>query len=257
MKKCLVCEESFDGIMTAIYDGWVLMNQGHDVKIFPGEGYSYDMFTEYIECETNVDKAMRVAKSVRVKISEYAYSMVYHASMHFDKNRADAIFEFLKVGYKTGGSVTRRLADPVVMRIMELDRKTGNEAHLFREFLRFREIDGKILYGKIEPKCDVIPLMINHFANRYPLENWIIYDEYHKKAAVHKSEDKTIIVSGNELEKIVSKMEIDDEYEELWKVFFKTIGIESRYNPRCQQTMMPQWYRKNMTEFEDKNKQAK
>ena len=29
----LVCDDSFDGIMTAIYDGWVLMLKGNKVKI--------------------------------------------------------------------------------------------------------------------------------------------------------------------------------------------------------------------------------
>ena len=32
----LVCDDSFDGIMTAVYDGWVLMLKGNKVKIYPG-----------------------------------------------------------------------------------------------------------------------------------------------------------------------------------------------------------------------------
>ena len=31
----LVCDDTFDGIMTAIYDGWVLMNKGCIVSIHP------------------------------------------------------------------------------------------------------------------------------------------------------------------------------------------------------------------------------
>ena len=42
----------------------------------------------------------------------------------------------------------------------------------------------------------------------------------------------------------------EDEYEELWKVFFNTIAINERYNPKCQCTHLPKWYRKNMLEHE-------
>ena len=48
----------------------------------------------------------------------------------------------------------------------------------------------------------------------------------------------------------LKELQTEDEYRELWKVFFNTIGIESRYNPKCQQNHMPEWYRRNMTEFE-------
>ena len=40
----LVCDDTFDGIMTAIYDGWVLMNKGCIVSIHPGKGYSATFF---------------------------------------------------------------------------------------------------------------------------------------------------------------------------------------------------------------------
>lgn len=40
----LVCDESFDGIMTAVYDGWVLMNKGCNVQIHPGKDYAPTFF---------------------------------------------------------------------------------------------------------------------------------------------------------------------------------------------------------------------
>ena len=43
--------------------------------------------------------------------------------------------------------------------------------------------------------------------------------------------------------------EPDDAFVGLWKGFFSHIGIHERKNPRCQRSMLPLWYRKNMTEF--------
>jgi probable DNA metabolism protein len=57
------------------------------------------------------------------------------------------------------------------------------------------------------------------------------------------------MVMGKEVEESIGTLKVTDRYEELWKVFFKTINIEQRKNLKGQQTHLPQWYRKNMNEF--------
>ena len=39
MNVTLVCEDNIEGIMTAIYDGWVYMNKGYSVNIHPGSDF--------------------------------------------------------------------------------------------------------------------------------------------------------------------------------------------------------------------------
>ena len=167
----LVCDDTFDGIMTAIYDGWVLMNKGCIVNIHPGKDYSATFFSEFITIDTDLDKSVRVAKSIRIKISIEAYMMVYRACMHFDNDKGNEIFGFLKLGYAVGARVTKMLTNPHVLRVTELSRKAVNEAHLFKGFVRFDELKGWVLYSRIQPKCDVVPLIINHFQDRFPEED--------------------------------------------------------------------------------------
>ncbi len=250
MNVTLVCEESFEGIMTAIYDGWIFMNKGYKVNIHPGKSYIPSFFSQFITIKTDVQKAWKVSESLKVKVSVEAHSMVFRACMHYDEDRADAVFEFLKIAYPTGAGVVKMLGNSAVMRVMELSRKVANETHFFKEFLRFTELKEKILYGKIGPRCDVVPLLAHHFQARFPEENWIIYDEKRIKAAIHPKKKKTILMKGQNMEDLTKDMQFHDEYTDLWKVFFNTIGIEARYNPKCQQNMMPKWYRKNVTEMQ-------
>lgn len=250
MNITLVCEDSFDGIMTAVYDGWVLMNQGHIVHIYPGNSYEPSFFSEFRPIKTDLDKAYKVSESIRRKISVEAHTLVFRASLHFDKSKGDIIFGFLKIAYPTGARVTKMLGNEYVMQLMELSRKVMNEAHLFKGFVRFKELPGKVLYSHIDPKCDVLPAIGYHFQERFPLENWIIYDEKRKKAAVHPAGKKYFFLNGQDLQELLKYEEIEDNYEDLWKVFFDTIGIASRKNDRCQNTHLPKWYRKNMIEFE-------
>ncbi|MFQ9515750.1 MAG: TIGR03915 family putative DNA repair protein [Eubacterium sp.] len=249
MNVTLVCEESFEGIMTAVYDGWVLMNQGHQVSIHPGTGYTPSFFSEFMTIETNVKKAEKVAKSIQVKVSMEAYTMVFRACMHYADDRADAVFNFLKVAYPAGARVVKMLGNPAVMRVTELSRKVANETHMFKEFVRFTELKGNVLFSKIEPKCDVLLLLSYHFQQRFPEEKWIIYDTKRIKASVHPVKGECILIKDRNMEELTKGMQNGQEYEALWQVFFDTIGIEERYNPKCQRTMMPLWYRKNATEF--------
>lgn len=249
MNITLVCEDCFEGIMSAVYDGWVYMNKGYQVNIQPGMGYTPSFFSEYVAIETDVKKAEKVARSIRVKISEEAYVMVYRSCQHYEQDKADAVFGFLKIGYAVGAKVTKMLGDVSVMRVMELSRKVANEAHSFREFLRFKELKGNILYAKIEPKCNVIPFVSHHFQARFPEENWIIYDAKHILSAVHPAGKNAILIKDENIDELTKNMETEDGYEDLWKVFYDAIGIEARYNLKCQRTMMPLWYRKNMTEM--------
>lgn len=251
MNITLVCQDSFDGIMTAVYDGWVLMNMGHNISIYPGDRYEPSFFSEFREIETNLDKSYKVSESIKRKISVEAYSLVFKASLHFDQKKGDVIFGFLQIGYPLGAKVTKMLGNEYVMSLMELSRKVSNESHLFKGFVRFRELEGKILYSNIAPKCDVLPIIGYHFQERYPLENWIIYDEKRKKAIVHPSGKKYFFLNGKDMEELIKNIGVEDDYEKLWKVFFTTIGIESRKNEQCQNNLLPKWFRNNMTEFKN------
>lgn len=251
MNVTLVCEETFEGIMTAVYDGWVYMNRGYKVNIYPGTSYTPSFFSEFIQIKTDRQKAEKVAKSIRIKISTEAYIAVFRACMHYDEDRADAVFEFLKTGYQAGAKVMKMLGRPEVIRVMELSRKVSNETHRFKEFVRFKELKGKVLYSRIEPKCDVLMLISNHFKNRFPEEKWIIYDAKRIQAAVHSPKSECILIKEQNMDKLTENMQNGQEYEDLWKVFFDTIGIKERYNPKCQRNFIPMWYRNNVTEFQE------
>ena len=44
------------------------------------------------------------------------------------------------------------------------------------------------------------------------------------------------------------------KYRDLWRLFYHTVSIEERYNPKCRMTHMPKRYWNNMTEFQHDEK---
>ena len=120
------------------------------------------------------------------------------------------------------------LQEPVVMRMMELRRNVGNEAHYFREFLRFSSVNGEIYVAHIEPKSDVLLSVANHFADRMPSEHWIIMDDGRNVAAVHPKNENFYIrdLTEEESKQLLKTSECIDEFVTLWKEYFETIAIK-------------------------------
>ena len=42
---------------------------------------------------------------------------------------------------------------------------------------------------------------------------------------------------------------LKDIYEEMWSAYFSSMAIDERFNEKCQNTLLPRWYRKHMLEF--------
>lgn len=247
------CEDQFESMMTCIYEAWASKNGHSNVRLMLEPVLEPELFCRYHHVEGDPQIAQKVVRSVRRKISRKAYEMMYGAAMSFRPEKLDAIYRFLVLGFYVGASVTDLLGEACVNTVFQLDRKVKNEAHYFREFIRFSSVmDGRILWARIDPKCDILTLVAPHFCDRMPSEAWMIVDGARGVAAVHPPDEEFYLtkVSKDELSRMEVSRGKTDPYAGLWKSFFHAVGIEQRRNVKCQRTMLPLWYRKNMTEFQ-------
>ena len=168
--------------------------------------------------------------------------------------KAEAILHVMQAARKVKPSkrIMDFLGNPSVAKVFEMKRRVSNEAHYFIEFVRFRELENGVLFSEIEPKNRVLTCIAEHFADRFPMENWVIYDNTHQEFLVHPAGKHWVLVQGEVPERNVTEQitEAEKEYEKLWKGFFKTISIKERENLKCQRTHIPVKYRKNVTEFQ-------
>lgn len=257
----LHCEENIDGMLTAIYDAFVYKKEMHEyadnITISVGDNTEQLLFANEIEVRTDATKAEKTAKAISNQLGFSVYHTVIRVLCHFDQDRASVVLGYLVRAFSKGNQVWECLTDPYVMRMMEMNRKVNNECEKFMGFTRFRQL-GSFLYAEIEPKCDAIQVMREHFEDRYPGENFVIYDVRRKYALVHRAHTGSVFVSGEAFFEQLTEEEVDqiarrDDYEELWRVYFDTMGIEERENERCQNTLLPKWYRKHMIEFTSAN----
>ncbi|WP_346908147.1 TIGR03915 family putative DNA repair protein [Faecalicatena orotica] len=251
-KQVYICHDTITGIFSAIYDAWK-ESRDTEAGIALRGCLMPQLFCEYREVDEKEQKSIAVERLIKNNLGYNAYWDLYHALLSDDPEKADAVYQTILAARKVKDSrkIMEHLSNPHVAKVFELSRKVANEAHLFTEFIRFRELDNGVLLSEITPKGRVLTCIADHFTNRFPLENWMVYDKTHKVFLVHKVGMNWILVEGEELDQTeaekVSTAEL--EYERLWKGFCKSIAIKERENLACQRNHLPIHFRQDMTEF--------
>ncbi len=256
-----LCEDSIDGIFTGVYDAWASKYGHRNVALTTHSPDNYTLFDEYITVATNMEKSCKVANTLRQRLGEEVYSQICDAASALEEPgsktaqmpKADAIYRTIVLGLslKEGWRVMGYLGEPYVNRVFQLSRATGNEAHHLLGFLRFQELENGVLFARIHPKNDVLPLLGNHFSDRLPEENFMIYDETRKKAALHRKGSYFFLTGTEGLnEQLLHRFSSEElKYQQLWCSFFESIAIEARCNPKLQNQNIPKRFQKDIIEF--------
>ena len=253
--QIFLCEDSVDGIFTGVYDAWA-SGLGHDnVRLLAGDEESVrqaELFCEYRVIRPDPDKAEKVLRTVKNKISILSARMLVSACCSERKDKAEAVYRFIVLGLKLGRRTADRLTNPYVLAVFEMNRQVGNEVHHYLGFLRFSKVYRNILFAEFEPKSDIAALVAPHFADRLPGENFVICDRRRKKAAVHPAQSPWYMteVTDELLYQMEKEAGKEEDYPNLWKAFFESIAIEERRNERLQNTLLPKRFRNMMTEFQ-------
>lgn len=247
------CKERFEDKMSCIYTAWeAALKYGHkEIRLLTEPVLQETLFDEYTHVDYNEEKTDKVIRTIKNKLGNKGMLYVYRVALSTEEDALDAIYRLLIKGFKVGPGIFDAYADQDVIRIFEISRRVGNEAHFFKEFARFNSVDNQVYICHIEPKDDVISIVAEHFADRMPSEHFMIIDDNREYAVVHPKDGENYIrfFSDDEMEKLSLSEAYEDEYTDMWRTFFKTIAIKERENPKCQRNMMPMWYRKHAVEF--------
>ena len=134
---------------------------------------------------------------------------------------------------------------------LKINKYVGYETHKLKGFVRFKELNNKVLYAEIEPTNNCIGLLTNHFKKRLKNEYFVIVDNKRNLISIYDKKD--IIITNKDNIKI-DELKYSDkelEIENLWTTFYKTIGIKERKNDRCRMNFMPKKYWKYIIEMSD------
>lgn len=231
---------SLEGLLCCVFESYVQQESPED--ILP-EGTPSFLPSRSIDTERS--HAVRVWRALKALGDAAEWVRVGWLSCVPD--RAIILYHFICAAFQKGASVCQRTSEPHVTPVFNAVHTARNEAHQYIQFLRFSDYQG-ILAAEIAPKAMVLPLMQNHFVQRFPREAFLIHDISHKQALFYQN--------GHSAIREIDSLQLDAadgierEYRKLWRCYYDTAAVEGRENPRCRMTHMPKRYWNHMTEFQ-------
>ena len=260
MRIIYVCEDSLTGIFSGIYEVWKRKMTAEEAGLEVGDSFERRLFCGYIFCKAEERKALAVIRMIQKNLGADVYEKISYALLSADRRKAEMVFRAMLEAKKLSRKdrLMEHLGNEAVRAVFGMYRQVANEAHHYKGFVRFRELKNKTLFAKIEPKHAVLPCIAEHFADRFPQENWVIYDKTHEVFLIHEKGKRYYFLqqymcmkgdSGSAQNIAGGFSEEEMDYEALWKEFVQSISVAERENRALQNQNLPLRFRTNLVEF--------
>ena len=222
------------------------------------EGDALPLFCDQtFSVTTDEEKARRVWAGLEKRLSREAMKLISVSWLSELRELNQPLFQYIcKVFVQ--GDIARNFADPDVLAVTNIARRVLHEQLRMKQFMRFQKAKDGTYLGVVSPDHNVLPIIIDHFRDRFNDQPWLIYDA--KRHYGFYYDGKTVIRITFENEAAVpfdmrngrlndEVLSSDDQLlQDLWRTYFKAICIRERMNPRKQLNDMPRRYWKYITE---------
>ena len=259
-----VFDNTLDGLLTAVFDSFFLHQQQVTLLV---EGEQLPLFAdEPHRVVTDGEKAERVWKGLEKHLSKEGLHMITISWLSEERALNQPLFNYIsKVFRLQVKDFERNASDEDVLAVRNTCRRVLHEQLRMKQFIRFQKAKDGTYLGVVSPDHNVLPLITDHFADRFNDQPWLIYDAKRHYGYYYSPlqppptgggvirvtfEDEASVpfdlADGKLSEEVLS--ENDKLFQDLWRIYFKAICIKERMNPKKQLSDMPRRYWKYMTE---------
>jgi len=256
---CLELAYSFDGSLEGFFSAVFAAYERHES---PNEILRMDcpqlrLGQQIAPIDTDIAHAQRVADGLANRFGSQYLSMVKEAFCSDKPDTPTAIYRFIRFSLDTKvpyaftarRNPLRQTTHPLVFPVLERQRAVSYEAERARQFVRFQHMSNNVWFARYKPNASVIPLVMPWFAARYNTQQFVIYDEAHCLAGVYDGRTWYLVP---DIEPNLPEPDADEALmQAAWRLFYRTIAIDERYNPELRRTNMPVRFWENLTEMQD------
>lgn len=244
INKTYLYDGSFDGFLTIIFDCY--SSKTLPQKIYQENNYSTNFLDKTLYIETDFEKSKRVFSGIEKNIGFDALCNTYYGFLSNEKEKEIYLLKYICDGFDIGPKINNQITISYVFKVINMKKRALSECHKLKGLLRFQEVSNNLYYASIHPDNNIIEPLGHHFIKRLPSQNFIIHDKIRDICLLYNGNEYKIIDSSNI--KIPDISYEEQKYQELWKLFFKTIAIPERKNSKCQMQYMPKKYWKDLIE---------
>ena len=141
-----------------------------------------------------------------------------------------------------------------MLQVQQISKQVHREKHRMEAFVRFQKTTDGLYYATVSPDFNVLPLIIRHFEKRYADQRWVIYDTNRRYGAYYDLSQVALVnleVPPHQRSMPLAPEARDtqeDIYQQLWQVYFSSVNIPERKNPKLHLRHMPKRYWKYLSE---------
>ncbi|MDR1331083.1 MAG: TIGR03915 family putative DNA repair protein [Tannerella sp.] len=245
-------DRTFEGLLSAVFNAY-------SRKVFPDKllksGEVAPLFTDGSHTVvSDASHAARVWSALLKKLARNTCNMLIHVWLSEEEGSDGLLFRYICKAFDHTHSIAWNFGDRDVLEADRIARRVSHEALYVKQFVRFQKAADDIFFAPVRPACNVLPLTVSHFTDRFADQQWVIYDltrRYGYFYNLHETREITFtdddrLLSG----KLDEALMADDEklFQNLWKGYFKAIAIRERLNPRLQRQHMPARFWQHLTE---------
>ena len=244
-----------DGLLTAVFDAFSLKEQPEQLL---AKGDALPLFCDHTYSVTTDDeKARRVWTGLEKHLSHEAVRLISVSWLSELSELSTPLFQYVCKVFRQG-DISKNFADSDVLTVTNIARRVLHEQLRMKQFIRFQKAKDGTYLAVVSPDHNVLPIIIDHFQDRFNDQPWLIYDAkrhygfyYDGQTAIRITfEDEASVpfnLSDGKLNEDVLSSD-DQLLQNLWRTYFKAICIKEHMNPRKQLQDMPRRYWKYMTE---------
>ena len=242
---------TLEGLLTAVFESYARHEIVRD--IVPENRYEPRLGQFSHVVETDFQKADRVREGVTRAVGPLAFTAIMKASTCEDYDMGIKVHRFIRYAMARpeqlrSSPILGELANPVVDDLVKLVKHAGNESERIRQFARFSHLENGVWFARVRPNASVVPLVMGHFAARFNIQPFILYDERHDVAGVYDGHGWKLV--RGEVVNVPNATDHDILMQEAWKRFYDSVSIDARYNPELRRQFLPVRWWGTLTEMQ-------
>ena len=239
-------DSTFNGFLSVVFE---IYRQHLDVgEIHPDRSDSpCNLFMQPFRIETSEDSAQRLKRAISNQASPDILSTLDAAFRSEEDGIEMKILAYLRKMFRgVDPTYAKNPTSDEMLPIFMTARSVRREVGGMLGMVRFSRMPDGTYFSEIEPKYDILELLIGHFKGRFANERWVIYDSKRGFGVYYDGKNPVEMSIPNIRQ--VSAMNSSDNFVQLWQDYYKSIAIKERENPKLMKQCLPVRYWKHLPE---------
>ena len=257
----MLYEPSFEGWLSAVF--YVYTNKLQDdesLQLIAHDCYIPSLIAQATSVATDADNAERVLIKLHKLLGRSGMRNILWGFLSEKAHIGTTLFQVIKyaIDYPSR-HIMQDLGNLNVLELVQTVKSVAREKHRMEAFVRFEHTTDDIYFARVEPDFNVLPLIGEHFRQRYQDQHWAIYDVargygiYYDKSKSTPSRPAALQTITNLDDAVLrnpASIHSKDEqrYQKFWQGYFTNVNIKERKNPRLHKQYLPQRYWKYLSE---------